>query len=333
MSALRGRSITKELDLTPAQFHHLLELAAQLKQASKSGAETPKLAGRSTALIFEKTSTRTRAAFEVAMTQQGGSSTVFDSSSSQLGHKESVADTAKVLSRMYDAIMYRGAAQSTVEELSHHASVPVINGLTDQWHPTQMLADLLTMKEASGKDLAEIKFSYVGDARNNMGNSFLMTAALLGMQLTIGAPKELWPAQSLIDQAQELATQSGARLALTESAAEAVADAEFVHTDVWVSMGEPDSVWKSRIELLLPYQVNANLMSAAAPTAKFMHCLPAYHDDQTEIGKHAGSIAGLTNGLEVTDEVFQSKINIAFDQAENRMHTIKAVLLATISGE
>ncbi len=332
MKSLLGKSVTKELDLTAAQFIELLDLAARLKAATKSGSETQQLIGKSVALIFEKTSTRTRAAFEVAMAQQGGSVTVFDPSSAQIGHKESIADTAKVLSRMYDAIMYRGAAQASVETLAANSSVPVINGLTDQWHPTQMLADLLTMREVAGPDLTRFKFCYLGDARNNMGNSFLITAAMLGMNFSIGAPTALWPDKSLIEQANQIAKSTGAKLQLTQSATEAVADSDFVHTDVWVSMGEPDSVWQSRIDQLLPYQVNAKLMQQAAPNAKFMHCLPAYHDENTAVGKQAAAIAGISGGLEVTDDVFQSSANIAFDQAENRLHTIKALLVATILG-
>lgn len=332
MKSLLGRSITKELDLTAEEFHALLDLAAKLKAATKQGRETQQLIGKSVALIFEKTSTRTRAAFEVAMAQQGGSVTVFDPSSAQIGHKESIADTAKVLSRMYDAIMYRGAAQNSLETLAVNSSVPVINGLTDQWHPTQMLADLLTMREVAGPDLTNFKFCYLGDARNNMGNSFLITAALLGMNFSIGAPTALWPKAELIEQAKQIAATTGAKLQLTQSAQEAVSDSQFVHTDVWVSMGEPDSVWQSRIDQLLPYQVNAKLMAHAASNANFMHCLPAYHDENTEVGKQAAAIAGITGGLEVTDEVFQSSANIAFDQAENRLHTIKALLVATILG-
>lgn len=332
MKSLLGKSVTKELDLTAAQFIELLDLAAHLKAATKSGSETQQLIGKSVALIFEKTSTRTRAAFEVAMAQQGGSVTVFDPSSAQIGHKESIADTAKVLSRMYDAIMYRGSAQASVETLAANSSVPVINGLTDQWHPTQMLADLLTMREVAGNDLTSFKFCYLGDARNNMGNSFLITAAMLGMNFSIGAPTSLWPDQALIEQANQIAKSTGAKLKLTQSATEAVADSDFVHTDVWVSMGEPDSVWQTRIDQLLPYQVNTKLMQQAAANAKFMHCLPAYHDENTAVGKQAAAIAGISGGLEVTDEVFQSSANIAFDQAENRLHTIKALLVATILG-
>ena len=332
MSALLGRSITKELDLSAEEFYYLLNFATKLKKETKSGSEKPQLTGKSVALIFEKTSTRTRAAFEVAMTQQGGSTTVFDPGTSQLGHKESAADTAKVLSRTYDAIMYRGADQETVTELAENSTVPVINGLTDQWHPTQMLADLLTMYEVAKCPLNEFKFSYVGDARNNMGNSFLITAAILGMNFSIGAPKSLWPAEALITNAKKIAEKTGATLTLTESATEAVADSQFVHTDVWVSMGEPESVWHSRIKELLPYQVNSKLMAAAARDAKFMHCLPAYHDEKTKVSKQIASTAGISGGLEVTDEVFQSAANIAFDQAENRLHTIKAILVATIRG-
>jgi ornithine carbamoyltransferase len=331
-ASLKGKSLTKELDLTAEQFHALLNLAAELKQATKSGQEQQRLVGKSVALIFEKTSTRTKAAFEVAMIQQGGGTSVFDPTASQIGHKESIADTAKVLSSMYDAIMYRGAAQQTVETLAINSKVPVINGLTDMWHPTQMLADLLTMQQASGRALTEFKFSYVGDARNNMGNSFLITAAMLGMNFSIGAPKSLWPAAELIQQANQIAATTGAKLELTESAVAAVAESSFVHTDVWVSMGEPEAVWKSRIEQLLPYQVNAELISHAAPDAKFMHCLPAYHDQQTKVGTLAAELSGLKAGIEVTDEVFGSTANIAFEQAENRLHTIKALLISTILG-
>lgn len=332
MNTLHGKSFTKETDLSASEFHHLLELSASLKKQTNSGSESQRLIGKSVALIFEKTSTRTRAAFEVAMTQQGGNCTVFDSTSAQIGHKESIADTAKVLSRMYDAIMYRGALQQTVEELAANSTVPVINGLTDQFHPTQMLADLLTMQESANKPLTDLKFCYVGDARNNMGNSFLIISAILGLDFAIGAPKSLWPDTDLIAQANQIAKITGAELNLTQSPIEAVKDAEFVHTDVWVSMGEPKSVWKERINLLLPYQVNKELMDSAAKNAKFMHCLPAFHDEKTEVGMAAAQIAGISGGLEVTDEVFKSSANIAFDQAENRLHTTKAILLATITG-
>jgi len=333
MKTLQGRSFTKETDLSAAEFHYLLKLAIDLKKQTKSGSELQRLVGKSVALIFEKTSTRTRAAFEVAMTQQGGSSTVFDSTSAQLGHKESIADTAKVLSRMYDAIMFRGALQETVEELAANSTVPVINGLTDQFHPTQMLADLLTMQESARKPLTDLKFCYLGDARNNMGNSFLITSAILGLTFTIGAPKSLWPDDALIAQANQIAEKTGAKLNLTQSPTDAVKDAEFVHTDVWVSMGEPKSVWKERIDKLLPYQVNKELMNSAAKDAKFMHCLPAFHDEKTEVGLAAAQLAGISGGLEVTDDVFQSNANIAFDQAENRLHTTKAILISTILGE
>ena len=331
-ASLKGKSLTKELDFSAAQFHYLLNLAAELKAATKAGAEIQQLVGKSVALIFEKTSTRTRAAFEVAMAQQGGSTTVFDAASSQIGHKESIADTAQVLSLMYDAIMYRGDLQATVETLAKNSKVPVLNGLTDAWHPTQMLADLLTMQEASEKPLTDIKFSYVGDARNNMGNSFLITAAILGMNFAIGAPKSLWPTAQLVAQAQQIAATTGATLQLTEQPEAAVANSDFVHTDVWVSMGEPESVWKSRIEQLLPYQVNSKLFSAAAAGAKFMHCLPAYHDQETKVAQFAASLTGISGGIEVTDEVFQSAANISFEQAENRLHTTKALLIATILG-
>jgi ornithine carbamoyltransferase len=329
-SSLFGSSLTKELDLRPDQFTYLLDLAATLKRDRKSGTEKPMLTRKTIALLFEKTSTRTRAAFETAANHQGAAVTVFDPQSSQIGHKESIADTAIVLSRMYDAIMYRGTAQETVEELAKYATVPVYNALTDSWHPTQMLADCLTMQEHSLKPLNEIKFTYVGDARNNMGNSLLITAAMMGMSFSIGAPKSLWPDQELITKAQALAKANGGEILLTESATEAVADSEFVHTDIWVSMGEPESAWKERIDLLKPYRVNAKLMLSAAPTAKFMHCLPALHDLATTTGKKAAKILGVNDGIEVSSEVFDSTANIAFDQAENRLHTIKALLVATL---
>ncbi|MFZ4179998.1 ornithine carbamoyltransferase [Streptomyces sp. R02] len=327
---LAGRHFLKEADFTAEEFRGLLELAAELKAAKRAGTETPYLRGKNIALIFEKTSTRTRCAFEVAAADQGASTTYLDPSGSQIGHKESVKDTARVLGRMYDGIEYRGDSQAKVEELAAFAGVPVYNGLTDDWHPTQMLADVLTMTEHGAKPLDEIAFAYVGDARFNMGNSYLVTAALLGMDVRIVAPKTYWPAQEVIDRARELATASGARITLTEEIAEGVAGADFVATDVWVSMGEPKEVWGERIAALAPYAVTMDVLRATGnPDVGFLHCLPAFHDLGTAVGRDVYEAHGLTS-LEVTDEVFESAHSLVFDEAENRMHTIKAVLVATL---
>jgi len=329
-SDLKGRHFLKELDFTPEEFRHLLELAAELKAAKRAGAEVQRLRGRNIALIFEKTSTRTRCSFEVAAADQGASTTYLDPSGSQIGHKESVKDTARVLGRMYDGIEYRGTGQHVVEELAAYAGVPVWNGLTDEWHPTQMLADVLTMTEHSAKPLPEIAYAYLGDARYNMGNSLLVTGALLGMDVRIVAPKQLWPDDAVIAQARRLAEKTGARLTLTEDVTDGVRGADFVHTDVWVSMGEPKEVWDERIALLGPYAVTTQVLDATGnPDVKFMHCLPAYHDLGTKVGQEIYERHGLTS-LEVTDEVFESPRSVVFDQAENRMHTIKAVLVATL---
>ncbi|WP_329311488.1 ornithine carbamoyltransferase [Streptomyces sp. NBC_01262] len=329
-SDLKGRHFLKELDFTPEEFRHLLELAAELKAAKRAGAEVQRLRGRNIALIFEKTSTRTRCSFEVAAADQGASTTYLDPSGSQIGHKESVKDTARVLGRMYDGIEYRGTGQHVVEELAAYAGVPVWNGLTDEWHPTQMLADVLTMTEHSAKPLPEIAYAYLGDARYNMGNSLLVTGALLGMDVRIVAPKQLWPDDAVIAQARRLAEKTGARVTLTEDVADGVRGADFVHTDVWVSMGEPKEVWDERIALLGPYAVTTQVLDATGnPGVKFMHCLPAYHDLGTKVGQEIYERHGLTS-LEVTDEVFESPRSVVFDQAENRMHTIKAVLVATL---
>jgi ornithine carbamoyltransferase len=329
-SDLKGRHFLKELDFTPEEFRHLLELAAELKAAKRAGAEVQRLRGRNIALIFEKTSTRTRCSFEVAAADQGASTTYLDPSGSQIGHKESVKDTARVLGRMYDGIEYRGTGQHVVEELAAYAGVPVWNGLTDEWHPTQMLADVLTMTEHSAKPLPEIAYAYLGDARYNMGNSLLVTGALLGMDVRIVAPKQLWPDDAVITQARRLAEKTGARLTLTEDVTDGVRGADFVHTDVWVSMGEPKEVWDERIALLGPYAVTTQVLDATGnPDVKFMHCLPAYHDLGTKVGQEIYERHGLTS-LEVTDEVFESPRSVVFDQAENRMHTIKAVLVATL---
>ncbi|WP_329137528.1 ornithine carbamoyltransferase [Streptomyces sp. NBC_01476] len=327
---LVGRHFLKELDFTPAEFRHLVELAAELKAAKKAGTEQQRLRGRNIALVFEKTSTRTRCSFEVAAADQGASTTYLDPSGSQIGHKESVKDTARVLGRMFDGIQYRGHGQRVVEELAAYAGVPVWNGLTDEWHPTQMLADVLTMTEHNPKPLPEISYAYLGDARSNMGNSLLVTGALLGMDVRIVAPKGLWPDQTVVAEARRLAQTTGARLTFTEEVAEGVAGADHVHTDVWVSMGEPKEVWDERIALLKPYAVTAEVMRATGnPRATFLHCLPAYHDLGTTIGREIHARHGL-EFLEVSDEVFESERSVVFDQAENRMHTIKAVLVATL---
>ncbi|MEU0577478.1 ornithine carbamoyltransferase [Streptomyces griseoincarnatus] len=327
---LAGRHFLKEADFTAEEFRGLLELAAELKAAKRAGTETPYLRGRNIALIFEKTSTRTRCAFEVAAADQGASTTYLDPSGSQMGHKESVKDTARVLGRMYDGIEYRGDSQAKVEELAAYAGVPVFNGLTDDWHPTQMLADVLTMTEHSDKRLTDIAFAYLGDARFNMGNSYLVTAALLGMDVRIVAPKTYWPAQEVIDRARELAAASGARITLTEEITEGVAGADFVATDVWVSMGEPKEVWGERIAALAPYAVTVDVLRATGnPDVGFLHCLPAFHDLGTAVGRDVYEAHGLES-LEVTDEVFESAHSLVFDEAENRMHTIKAVLVATL---
>ncbi|MGQ4415870.1 ornithine carbamoyltransferase [Streptomyces sp. SAS_269] len=330
-TALAGRHFLKELDFTEAEFRGLVELAAELKAAKKAGTETQYLRGRNIALIFEKTSTRTRCAFEVAAADQGATTTYLDPAGSQIGHKESVKDTARVLGRMFDAIEYRGDSQDKVEELAAHAGVPVYNGLTDDWHPTQMLADALTMAEHSTRPLRETAFAYLGDARFNMGNSYLVTGALLGMDVRIVAPKSYWPAQEIVDRARELAESSGARITLTEEIAEGVAGAGFVATDVWVSMGEPKEVWDERIAALGPYAVTMDVLRATGdPDVKFLHCLPAFHDLGTKVGQEIFETHGLTS-LEVTDEVFESAHSVVFDEAENRLHSIKAILVATLA--
>ncbi|HCA87455.1 MAG TPA: ornithine carbamoyltransferase [Streptomyces sp.] len=329
---LTGRHFLKELDFTAEEFRHLVALAAELKAAKRAGTEERRLRGRNIALVFEKTSTRTRCAFEVAAADQGASTTYLDPAGSQIGHKESIRDTARVLGRMYDGIQYRGRGQAVVEELAAHAGVPVFNGLTDEWHPTQMLADILTMTEHSPKPLGEIAYAYLGDAHGNMGNSYLVTGALLGMDVRIVAPRSLWPAEEIVAAARELAAGSGARVTLTEDVAEGVRGADFVATDVWVSMGEPKEVWDERIALLAPYAVTADVLRATGrPEVKFLHCLPAFHDLGTEVGREIHARHGLES-LEVTDEVFESGHSVVFDEAENRMHTIKAVLVATLAG-
>ncbi|MGB8944531.1 MAG: ornithine carbamoyltransferase [Streptomyces sp.] len=328
---LTGRHFLKELDFTAEEFRGLIELAAELKAAKKAGAETQRLRGRNIALIFEKSSTRTRCSFEVAAADQGASTTYIDPAGSHIGSKESAKDTARVLGRMFDAIEFRGDAQSTVEELGAYAGVPVYNGLTDDWHPTQMLADVLTMTEHSTKPLTEITFAYLGDARFNMGNSYLITAALLGMDVRIVAPKAYWPAEEIVARARELAGTSGARITLSEDVTGAVEGADFVVTDVWVSMGEPKEVWDERITALAPYAVTMDVLRATGNAdVKFLHCLPAFHDLGTKVGREIHARHGLSS-LEVTDEVFESAHSVVFDEAENRLHTIKAILVATLA--
>lgn len=328
--SLKNRHFLKLLDFSPAEIVALLDLAAELKAAKKAGQEQQYLKGKNIALIFEKTSTRTRCAFEVAARDQGAGVTYLEPSGSQIGHKESIKDTARVLGRMYDGIEYRGFGQVVVEELAAYAGVPVFNGLTDEFHPTQMLADLLTMREHCAKPLNQIAYAYVGDARYNMGNSLLLAGALLGMDVRIGAPQALLPSADIIAKAQALAEQTGARILLTEDVAEAVKGVDFIHTDVWVSMGEPVEVWHERIALLKDYRVTPELMAAAQnPDVKFMHCLPAFHNRETKVGEWIYETFGL-DGVEVTEEVFESPASIVFDQAENRMHTIKAVLVASL---
>ena len=327
---LTGRDLLKELDLTDEEFDRLITLSAELKAERKAGREVRRLQDRVIALIFGKTSTRTRVAFEVAAYQQGAQVTVLDAQTSQIGHKESMADTARVLARMFDAIEYRGDDQSTVEELARHADVPVYNGLTNEWHPTQMLADMLTMREYAPDD--SLSYVYLGDARYNMGNSLLVSGAMLGSDVRIVAPEALWPAPEVRRAAEERAERTGARLLLTEDPAEGVPGAQFVHTDVWVSMGEPAEVWAERVALLTPYRVDSAVMELTGRAdARFMHCLPAFHDEETSVGRTVAADFGLRGGVEVTDEVFESPASIVFDQAENRMHTIKALLVATLT--
>ncbi len=331
MYNLRNRSFLKELDFSRDELLHLLALSEALKTAKYAGNEAPRLAGKEIALIFEKTSTRTRCAFEVAAFDQGAHVTYLDPTGSQMGHKESIADTGAVLGRMFDGIEYRGSGQENVEELARHAGVPVYNGLTNEWHPTQMLADFLTMHERSHKPYDEIAFSFVGDGRFNMGRSLLVTGAILGSDVRIITPAELRPPAEVIEIAETLAAQSGARITVADDVA-AVAGSDFVHTDVWVSMGEPKDVWAERAKLLEPYQVNSALLAATENRkVKFMHCLPAFHDAATVVGAEIAAATGMTGGLEVTDEVFRSPASIVFDQAENRLHTIKAVLVATLA--
>lgn len=329
---LRNRSLLSLTHHTDRDLLYLLDLARELKRAKYSGITQKSLAGKNIALIFEKSSTRTRCAFEVAAYDEGAHVTYIDPASSQIGHKESMKDTARVLGRMYDAIEYRGASQEVVGELAKYAGVPVFNGLTDEFHPTQMLADVLTMTEHCPKPLSDIAFAFVGDGRNNVANSLLLVGAKLGMDVRVGAPQELWPNNEHATMCRELGASSGARITVTDDPLKAVDGVDFVYTDVWVSMGEPVDTWGERIGQLLPFQVNSGLMAAAGnPQVKFMHCLPALHNSETEIGaKIAAQYPHLADGIEVTEEVFESPANIAFEQAENRMHTIKAVLVAAL---
>ncbi|MFP4713953.1 ornithine carbamoyltransferase [Pasteurella multocida] len=328
---LRHRHFLRLMDFTPTEIQFLLDLSANLKKAKYTGTEQPRLKGKNIALIFEKTSTRTRCSFEVAAYDQGANVTYIGPSGSQIGHKESMKDTARVLGRMYDGIQYRGYGQELVEILAQYSGVPVWNGLTDDFHPTQILADFLTMLEhGEGKRLNQMKMTYLGDARNNMGNSFVEGAALMGMDLRLVAPKAYWPEQKLLDEVAEMAKKTGAKITCTENVEEGVKGVDFLYTDIWVSMGEPEEAWEQRINLMKPYQVNKALLEKTGnPKVKFMHCLPAFHDENTTVGKEMAQKYGM-NGLEVTDEVFESDASIVFDEAENRMHTIKAVMVATL---
>ncbi len=328
---LRNRNFLKLLDYKPAEIDFLIQLSQQLKAAKYSGTEQKQLSGKNIALIFEKSSTRTRCAFEVAAFDQGAQVSYIGPSGSQIGHKESMKDTARVLGRMYDGIQYRGFGQDIVETLGEHAGVPVWNGLTDEFHPTQILADFLTMLEHSpGKSLRDLQFAYLGDARYNMGNSLLVGAAKMGMHFTVVAPKSYWPSAELIDECQAIARTTGATLHFSEEVESGVKGADFLYTDVWVSMGEAPEAWDDRVSQMKPYQINSAVMEATEnPNTKFMHCLPAFHNDETTIGKEVAEKYGL-NGLEVTEDVFESEQSVVFDQAENRMHTIKSVMVATL---
>jgi ornithine carbamoyltransferase len=328
---LRNRSLLTVSDYTQREFRYLLDLARDLKRAKYARTEQKHLEGKEICLIFEKTSTRTRCAFEVACYDQGAHVTYLDPAGSQIGHKESFKDTARVLGRMFDAIEYRGSSQAGLQQLADNAGVPVYNGLTDEFHPTQMMADVLTMRENSDKPINQIKYAYLGDTHSNMGHSLMIVGCLMGMDVRICGPKKLWPAKEYMDTAKALQEKYGATLTVTEDPKEAVKGVDFIHTDVWVSMGEPKEVWKERIDMLMKYQVNAELMKASGnPHVRFMHCLPAFHDTETKVGKDIAEAYGIDNGLEVTDEVFESEANLAFEQAENRLHTIKALLVATL---
>jgi ornithine carbamoyltransferase len=330
MTSLKSRHFLKLLDFTKEEIQYLLELSFELKKSKKEKTEVKKLTGKNIALIFEKTSTRTRCAFEIAAYDQGANTTYLGPTGSQIGHKESMKDTARVLGAMYDGIEYRGFGQSIVEELAAYAGVPVWNGLTDEYHPTQVLADFMTMKEFNSKPLHEMKFCYLGDARNNMGNSLMVGCAKMGIDFRAATPSICKPGKQLVQTCEELARQSGAKITITEDVKEAVKDADYLYTDVWVSMGEADSVWEQRIDLLKPYQVNSRAMELTGnPDVKFLHCLPAFHNRETKVGEEIYKKFGL-DALEVTEEVFESKASIVFEEAENRVHTIKAVMVATL---
>lgn len=327
---LKGRHFLRLMDFTSQEVQYLIDLAAELKKAKKNGVEKQTLKGKNIALIFEKTSTRTRCSFEVGAYDQGANVTYINPEGSQIGHKESMKDTARVLGRMYDAIQYRGYGQHLVETLAEFSGVPVWNGLTDDFHPTQIIADFLTMLEHSNKPLNQIKMAYLGDARNNMGNSFVEGAALMGVDLRLVGPKEFWPEQKLLDEVAATAAKTGAKILCTEDTAEGVKEVDFLYTDIWVSMGEPEEAWEQRINLMKPYQVNTDLLKLTGnPNVKFMHCLPAFHDSNTTVGKEMAEKFGM-DGLEVTNEVFESEASIVFDEAENRMHSIKAIMVATL---
>ena len=327
---LRNRSFLKLLDFTPKEIQYLLDLARDLKRAKYTGTEQPRLKGKNIALIFEKTSTRTRCSFEVAAYDQGAHVTYLGPSGSQIGIKESMKDTARVLGRMFDGIEYRGFAQTTVEQLAEYSGVPVWNGLTNEFHPTQILADFLTMSEHVDKPLNKVSYAYLGDARFNMGNSLMVGGCKMGMDVRIVAPKSLGPAPELVETCRKIAAETGATLTLTDDVDTGVKGCDFLYTDIWVSMGEPDEVWKERINLLMPYQVNAKMMERTGnPKCKFMHCLPSYHNLETKAGRDVYAKFGL-DGIEVTEDVFESENSIVFDEAENRMHTIKAVMVATL---
>lgn len=327
---LRNRNFLKLLDFTPKEIKFLLDLSADLKKAKYAGTEQKKLTGKNIALIFEKASTRTRCAFETAAYDQGAHVTYLGPSGSQIGNKESMKDTARVLGRMYDGIEYRGFGQEKVEELGEYSGVPVWNGLTNEYHPTQILADFLTMMEHSDKPLHQVSFTYAGDARNNMGNSLMVGAAKMGMDFRAIAPKQFWPEQELVDECLEIAKETGATITLTENVDEGVEGVDFIYTDVWVSMGEPEEAFKERIKLMMPYQVNAAMMKKTGnPDCKFLHCLPAFHNRQTKVGEEIYQKFGV-EAMEVTDDVFESPASIVFDEAENRLHTIKAVMVATL---
>jgi ornithine carbamoyltransferase len=331
MIDLRGKHFLRLADFSPEEITYLIDLSAELKAAKKEGREEQKLVGKEIALIFEKDSTRTRCAFEVAAYDQGAHVTFIGPGGSHMGHKETAKDTARVLGRMYDAIEYRGFAQDTAEELAEWSGVPVYNGLTDEWHPTQILADFLTFQEHSDKPLNEVVFCYLGDARFNMADSYLVGGAKLGMDVRIASPKSLWPRDEIVELARGVADETGAKITITEDVDEAVQGADFLLTDVWVSMGEADEVWAERIELLKPYQINSETMAKTGnPDTKFMHCLPAFHNTDTEVGKEIFEKFGLES-LEVTEEVFESPASVVFDEAENRLHTIKAVMVATLA--